>query len=385
LTEWPATDGRRHEELVVQTRLFIGKHLWAPAIIAMVLAPFLFAARVNSQNPKPEQEPPPPFAKPKPSPTPTRAADDEYEVIRISSNLVVVPVSVTDAAGQPVPGLKVEDFRLHEEGQERQIAQIGDPEQVPLEIALLIDISGSTNASFDFEKEAAARFLKQVLKPEDRATIFVVDRTPLLRQTRAAAEVAAQGLLNLHPASDKGPTAFFDTMVDAAKYLGEKSPPRHRRVIVAITDGVDNFSEKIKKAIGETTKEQESVTPEVRRKVYDRALVEVQREVQRNDAVFYSINPSGNTMHLNVMTRRGQDGMQQLADATGGAAFIPLGTEKLDSVFQRIASELRAQYLLQYYSSDESPKGKFLRIKVSVPTRSELRIRAREGYYVTRK
>src|SRR6185436_15680677 len=102
-----------------------------------------------SQNPKPEQEPPPPFIKPapKPSPTPTPADDDEYEVIRISSNLVVVPVSVTDAAGQPVHGLKVEDFRLHEEGQERQVAQIGDPEQVPLEIALLIDISGSTNAS----------------------------------------------------------------------------------------------------------------------------------------------------------------------------------------------------------------------------------------------
>jgi Ca-activated chloride channel family protein len=351
----------------------------------MVLAPFLFATRVNSQNPRPEQEPPPPFAKPKPSPTPTPAADDEYEVIRISSNLVVVPVSVTDAAGQPVHGLKVEDFRLHEDGQERQIAQIGDPEQVPLEIALLIDISGSTNASFNFEKEAAARFLKQVLKPEDRATIFVIDRTPILRQTSAAAEVAAQGLLTLQPASDKGPTAFFDTMVEAAKYLGAKTPPRHRRVIVAITDGVDNFSEKIKKAIGETSKEQESVAPDVRRKVYDRALVEVQREVQRNDAVFYSINPSGNTMHLNVMTRRGQEGMQQLADATAGAAFIPLGAANLDSVFQRIGSELRAQYLLQYYSADESPKGKFLRIKVSVPTRSELRIRAREGYYVTRK
>lgn len=359
------------------------KTIWAPVILAMALAPVFFVTSGHGQNAKPAPAITQPQSKPSPSPKPPD--DEEYEVVRISSNLVVVPVSVTDAAGQPVPGLKVEDFRLREEGREQPIAQIGDPEQVPLEIALLIDISGSINASFDFEKEAAARFLKQVLKPEDRATIFVIDRTPLLRQTRSPADAAVRGLLTLQPASDKGPTAFFDTMVEAAKYLSANGAPRHRRVVVAITDGVDNFSEKIKKAIGETSKEQAAISLETRRKVYDRALVEVQREVQRADAVFYSINPSGNTMHLNVMTQRGQDGMQQLADATGGAAFVPLGSARLDSVFQRIASELRAQYLLQYYSGDESPKGKFLHIKVAVPARPELRIRAREGYYVVRK
>jgi Ca-activated chloride channel family protein len=383
LIERPATDGRRHEELVLQIFFMRGKNIWAPVIFAMALAPVFFAARIHGQNAKPAQSPAAPAVKP--SPTPKPPADEEYEVVRISSNLVVVPVSVTDAAGQPVPGLKVEDFRLQEEGRDQPIAQIGDPEQVPLEIALLIDISGSINASFDFEKEAAARFLKQVLKPEDRAAIFIIDRTPLLRQTSSPSDAAVRGLLSLQPAADKGPTAFFDTMVDAAKYLGEKTSPRHRRVVVAITDGVDNFSEKIKKAIGETSKEQAAISAETRHKVYDRALIEVQREVQRADAVFYSINPSGNTMHLNVMTRRGQDGMEQLAAATGGSAFVPLGSANLDSVFQRIASELRAQYLLQYYSSDESPKGKFLHIKVAVPTRPAVRVRAREGYYVTRK
>lgn len=364
----------------------IRKHNWAPAILLMALALLFFSTGSEAQTVKPAPQSPsqgPPKAQP--SPTPKPPEDEEYEVVRISSNLVIVPVSVTDAAGQPVLGLKADQFRLREEGREQQIAQIGDPEQVPLEIALLIDISGSINASFDFEKEAAARFLKQVLKPADRATIFIIDRTPILRQTSASADIAARGLMTLQPAADKGPTAYFDTMVEAAKYLGEKTPPRHRRVILAITDGVDNFSEKIKKAIGQTRKEQEAIAPETRRKVYDRALREVQREVQRADAVFYSINPSGNTMHLNVMTLRGQDGMQQLAEATGGSAFVPQGTANLESVFQRIASELRAQYLLQYYSGDESPKGKFLSIKVSVPTRPELRIRAREGYYVTRK
>jgi len=368
------------------------KNFWAPVIVAMVLAPVLFAGRVNSQA---APQGPPQAAKPaqtpapavKPSPTPKPANDDdEYEVIRISSNLVVVPVSVTDSVtGQPVQGLKVENFRLYEEGQERQIAQIGDPEQVPLEIALLIDISGSINVNFEFEKEAAARFLKQVLKPEDRATIFVIDRTPVLRQTSASAAVAAQGLLTLTPAVDKGPTAFFDTMVEAARYLGEKTPPRHRRVVVAITDGVDNYSEKIKKAIGVTSAEQASASTETTRKVYDRAVMEVQREVQRADAVFYAINPAGNTLRMNVLTQRGHAGMEHIAAATGGSAFIPEGSATLDTVFQRIASELRAQYLLQYYSGDDAAKGKFLRIRVAVPARPELRIRGREGYYVTRK
>jgi Ca-activated chloride channel family protein len=358
--------------------------VWVPAISVLALTLFLFVAGVHAQDVKPaptatplspQSDDPKPPQLPKPSPTPKLPQDDEYEVIRISSNLVVVPVSVTDDAGQPVL----------EEGREQQIAQIGDAEQVPLEIALLIDISGSINASFEFEKDAAARFLKQVLKPGDRATIFVIDRTPVLRQVSATSDVAASGLLSLQPASDRGPTAFFDTVVEAANYLGEKTPARHRRVVLAISDGVDNFSERIKKAIGETAKEQEAVAPETRRKIYDRALREVQREVQRADAAFYSINPSGNTMHLNVMTRRGQEGMQQLADATGGSAFVPEAAGNLDGVFQRIAAELRAQYLLQYYSADESAKGKFLHIKVTVPTRPELRIRAREGYYVTRK
>lgn len=358
------------------------KRFWAPAILLLALAPLFFLARVTAQEPKPAAATAPSQS---PSPTPKPPEDDEYEVFRISSNLVMVPVSVTDAAGQPFLGLKSEDFRLQEERKEQQIAQIGNPEEVPLEIALLIDVSGSTNSSFEFEKEAAARFLKQVLKPADRATIFMIDRTPVLRQTGANADVAARGLLNLQPATDKGPTAFFDTVVDAARYLGEKTPPRHRRVVLAITDGADNFSEKIKKAIGETRQEQEAVAPETKRKLYDRALREVQREVQRADAVFYSINPAGNTMHLNVMTRRGQDGMQQLADATGGAAFVPGAGANLDGVFSRIAAELRAQYLLQYYSGDESAKGKFLKIKITIPSHPELRIRAREGYYTTRK
>ncbi|MGA9995730.1 MAG: VWA domain-containing protein [Pyrinomonadaceae bacterium] len=335
-------------------------------------------------NPLTQEPPPPkPYVKPKPTPKPEDEAVDEGDVVRVNSNLVVVPVSVTDNAGQPVLGLKMQDFLLQEEGKKQEIAQMGDPEQVPLEIAVLLDVSGSVDARFDFERHAAASFLKQVLKPIDRATVFTIGQQPRLEQARDTAERASNKLVTLQPA--KGPTAFFDTVIDAAHYLSQNTPPQHRRVILVISDGDDNYSEKIKKAIGATREEQEAVTVSAKQKIYNRAIAEVGREVQSADAVFYSINPSGDPLHINIAATRAQNGMEQLSEATGGSSFVPERIEDLEKVFRQITNELRSQYLLQYYSGDESPSGKFLRIKVAVPTRAELRIRARQGYYPKRK
>lgn len=355
------------------------KLLW-PAFLMGVLAIFLSGPTAQAQTVK-DLPPPPPAWKPKPTPTPKPVEPEVItDVIRTSSNLVMVPVSVTDQKGQAVQGLQVADFRLDEEGKQQEISGIGDPEQVPLEIALLIDVSGSTNTRFEFEKAAAARFLKEVLKKDDRAALFVIDRTPVLKQVSTTADVAASQLMGFAPAADKGPTAFYDTVVEAAKYL-EQRPARHRRVVVVLSDGADNFSEIIKKTIGTTAEEQNSASVDVKNRVADRALREVERTLQRADAVFYSINPAGNTMHLNVITRRGQEGMQTLADSTGGTTFIPEIDADLTNIFSRIAAELRGQYLLQYYANAEAPAGQFRRIQVSVPARNDVHVRARRGYY----
>ena len=360
------------------------------ALLCGALALIFFATSASGQQrPAPTPSPqkvltPATTPQPKPTPPPADAADDEEgEVIRVSSNLVVVPVSVTDEKGQPVLGLTTKDFRLQEEGRVQEIAQIGDPEQVPLEIALLLDVSGSVDARFNFEQQAASRFLKQVLKPADRATVFAIDIKPRLEQTLAAAEVASAKLTSIGPA--KGPTAFYDTVVEAARYLAESTPSDHRRVIVVISDGEDNYSEKVKKAIGATRQEQDAVTPQAKLQVYNRVLQEVQREVQRAEVSFYSINPSTEALRLNVISLRAQKGMEQLALATGGTSFVPERLEDLNAVFNQIAAELRSQYLLQYYSTDESSNGKFLRINVSIPARPQLHVRARQGYYAKRK
>ncbi len=154
----------------------------------------------------------------------------------------------------------------------------------------------------------------------------------------------------------KEATAFFDSVVEAAHYLGNMSEPGRRRVLIVISDGEDNFSENYR-------------------------LTEALRELQRTDCVFYSINPSGPSIRLDKISMKGQDGMISLASVTGGAAFLPDKLEDLDAVFRQITAELQAQYLLGYYSSDERTDGGYRRINVRVAKRADLRVRARKGYY----
>ncbi|MDQ3252420.1 MAG: VWA domain-containing protein [Acidobacteriota bacterium] len=337
------------------------------------------AAGQTTQTPKQQN---PPAGKPSPSPP---VEDDDGEVIRVTSNLIVVPVSVTDARGEPVQGLKVADFRLAEEGRQQEIAQVGDAEQVPLDIAILFDVSSSVTKKFEFQKQAAAGFLKQVLKPVDRAAIFTIAEKARMEQGLASAEIATAKLMTI-PAADKPTgTAFYDSVTAAAKYLVENAPGRHRRVILVISDGEDNFSDKLRQStLDEVRGGGNLLTAREKQQALHRsALQEVLREVQRADAVFYSINPSGMSIRMNVISKRAQEGMQEVADATGGSSFVPEEIEDLETVFRRIAAELRAQYLLQYYSKTEARKGTFLRIKVQSPTQPELRIRARQGYYVS--
>jgi Ca-activated chloride channel homolog len=302
----------------------------------------------KAQPARPGEQPPP--GKPAEKP-----AEDAGEVLRIESKLIAVPVSVTDTAGQPVRDLKPEDFRLMEEGQPQQLTALGEPGQTPVELALLFDVSASVSERFKFEQEAAARFLRSVLKPKDAVSVFSVGFGPKLVQPRTTnIEQAVAAMMKLEPTREG--TAFFDTLVQAAQYLGQSAETGTRRVVVVISDGEDNNSDRYR-------------------------LKDALREVQRGDVLFYAINPSGPSIKLNKVSTKGHEGMQSLAGETGGVAFLPDKIEDLDPIFKQIAAELQAQYLLGYYSSDERADGGFRRIAVNVPKRPDLRIRARQGYY----
>lgn len=362
-----------------------------PAVLALFFCAGLATAQTTQDLPPP---PPPPKQKPTPTPTPLPTPKDEdVDVIKVTSNLVMVPVSVVDPAGQPVHGLQVSDFRIEEQGREQKITELGNPDQVPLDIVLLFDISSSVSQKgfFAFQQKAAASFLKQVMKPADRAAVFTIADEPRLVAGLSAAAIAAEKIHTIPAATSPVPTAFYDTVTAAAKYLVENSADRHRRVILVISDGDDNFSSLVKDlTVAEVRANQKGqVTPAGDRKNLNarrqRAVIEVQKAVQQADAAFYSINPGGPSVRLNQMSTRAQNAMQSIAEATGGSAFVPDGENDLERVFSEVAAELRGQYLLQYYSDSKGPGGQFRSINVTVPAHADYRVRARQGYYPKEK
>jgi VWFA-related protein len=198
-------------------------------------------------------------------------------------------------------------------------------------------------------------------------------------------------LLTIPAATVPVSTSFYDAVADAAKFLVTNSAERHRRVIVVISDGDDNSSNLVKDLTMAEVRanERTKVTPAAARVSLNerrqRAVLEVQKAVQQADAAFYSINPGGRSVHLNVISTRSQNAMQAIAESTGGNAFVPDGEKDLEKVFSEVAAELRGQYLLQYYSNSQTPGVQFRRIAVAVPSRADVRVRARQGYYPKQK
>ena len=288
----------------------------------------------------------------KPAPEPGQNQED---TIHLSSRLVQVPVSATDASGQPVKDLKVEDIVIEEEGRPQRVVALGAPGKTPVEIALLFDVSASVQGQFPFEQRAAVQFIREVLKPGDAVSLFSIGLTPQIVKARTiSGEEAIAGLMGIKASSE--PTAFFDSIVEAALYLNKTADSGNRRVLVVISDGEENYSK-------------------------SNTLGDALRELQKNDCFFYSINPSGGGMRLNKISLKGQSCMEAMATQTGGKAFTATRVEQLESVFGQIAAELQAQYLFGYYATDERSDGGYKRITVRAPNRPDLRIRARQGYY----
>jgi VWFA-related protein len=369
-------------------KLGVEKLLW-PAFLIGVLAIFLSVPTVQGQGGVKELPPPPPPWRPKPTPTPKPEPDVIEDVIKTTSNLVMVPVSVTDQTGQAVQGLTKADFRLLEEGKQQEISGIGDPEQVPLAIALLFDVSSSTSQKgfFASQQKAAATFLRLVMKPADKAAIFTITGKPEVVQPLSSAEASAAKMLTIPAAVTSVPTAFYDTVAAAARYLTNNAPSNYRRVIVVLSDGDDNFSEQIRDL---STANADAVLSgkEAARGVlaglqqaHQRAVANVQKIVQQADVIFYAVNPGGPSIKLNQIAMRAEHGMEAIAEATGGTAFVPDSDLDLERVFRQVAAELRGQYLLQYYGDSNAPAGQFRRISVVVPARNDVHVRARQGYY----
>jgi Ca-activated chloride channel family protein len=261
---------------------------------------------------------------------------------------------VLDASGRPVLDLSLADFRLEKDGQTQKIVRLSEPGATPIEMALLVDVSGSVRERLLFEQQAAAAFLREVLRPVDSVTVFSIGIQPKLVQVRTSnVEAAVAAIMKLEPTKEA--TSFYQSLVEATSYMARAGNPGSRRVLVVISDGEDNHSENIR-------------------------FADAQHALLRDDCMFYSINPGGTSIELNLIAKRAQDQMAALASEIGGA-FVVGSHDQLPAVFRRIAAELRAQYMLGFYFTEERTDGGYRQIAVQVPGRPELRVRARQGYY----
>jgi VWFA-related protein len=260
---------------------------------------------------------------------------------------------------------------------------------------------------FKFEQETAAKFLRDVMRPMDRAAIFTIGEKAVLVQGFDSSEKSVASIDAITPTKQQ--TAFYDSLRSAVAYVSKNSPEGRRRVFLTISDGEDTNSDGVLKAIWAAERKiadsvQGQALRDIRVKARDSAKTAEQAKVlkalQDADSVFYSINPAGSSFQLNQMSVFGQENMQKFATETGGTAFLPKflpidgkdqlqntsnlrkNSAMLDGIFRQLMNELQAQYLVQYYSDSEFPTGRYVKLKVSLQNSAGRKLRAREGYFV---
>ncbi|HSC26944.1 MAG TPA: VWA domain-containing protein [Vicinamibacterales bacterium] len=243
--------------------------------------------------------------------------------------------------GQFVTGLTKQDFELFEDGAQQSIATLVS-EEVPLDLVLAIDISGSMESSLD-EVKTAVRQLLSKLRPGDATTLLGFNDTVFLaaeRETDPEARSAAVDLL-----MSWGGTALYDATVQA---LAMVSREQGRKGVIIFSDGDDRHS----------------LTGR------DAAMA----RVQASEAMLYAVG-----FGAGATVPRLRSGLEEYARSTGGLAFFPQRTQELDGIFGTIISELSHQYVLSYTSTNLAHDGSWRNIDVKV-RKGSYDIRARRGY-----
>ena len=284
---------------------------------------------------------------------PRKETDDEIDaddVVRISSNLVPIPVSVVDRRGNAVINLKLEEFELRVDGEVRPLSDLTRSETA-VRLAMLFDNSGSLDAAREFEKQAAIRFFRKVLRPKDEAAIYSIETDSYLAQPLTRDVVRLEQTIAMFGRPEGG-TSLFDAIIAAANYL---RPYSGRRVLVIVSDGIETTS---------------------RISEFDLVM----KHVLADDCQVYVVQ-TGLYDGANLRALAAERRMERLSGETGGAVFIPKTMIELDSAFDQIAADLEQQYVLSYYPSFEYRDGRLHKLELRVKTRNDVRVRSRRGYY----
>lgn len=287
-------------------------------------------------------------------PTPPPVADSQDAAaqrgrIRVNVNLVTVLVSVLDEHNRPTPDLPREAFQLFDEGKQQEIAIFEPETSQPLDLALMIDASLSAHKEISFEQEAAAHFIRQVVRPGDRLAVFSFDEDVTQRASFSDNVAGLQDAVRRIP--NGAGTSIYDAVLLASRALAQRGDDR-RRVIVLVTDA------------GETTSHYD----------FDAA----RREAVSANVLLYTIvvRPVKNENGRNTA---GEHALETMTDTTGGGMFYPDTPQELTAIFDRIDRELRTQYRLAYYPDPRGPANTYRSIDVKVAT-GNYQVRHRRTY-----
>ncbi len=241
--------------------------------------------------------------------------DSDDGVITVESNLVPIPVSVLDQRGRAIGNLTLQDFLLEVDGQTAEIGELSRSES-PVRLALLFDNSSSVTIAREFEKKAAIKFFRRVIRPEkDLVALFSVATTSRLEQalTKDVSSLVA-AIENF--AAPEGATALLDGLVEAANYLNGADG---RRIIVIVSDGDDTISDS-------------SFDAAMKALLVGNCQVYV---VKTTDFENYKrTGQRGGNANLRQLAAERR--MQEITRQTGGAVFSPLDEAELEAAFAQI-------------------------------------------------
>jgi VWFA-related protein len=298
-----------------------------------------------------------PAAKP---PAAAPAPKNREYTINVDVNLVVLHATVLDKRGRVVNDLQPTDFRVYEDGALQKVSVFSHAD-IPVTMGIVIDDSGSMREKRPAVNAAALTFVR-TSNPQDQ--VFVVNFNDVY-YLDTPGDFAAN-MEDLKSALDKidsrGGTALRDAVYASLDHV--KLGNRDKKVLLVVTDGVDNASR---------------YTEE-----------ELLHYAQKSDAVIYSIGLLGSEEPGGLFKLKGKGSkeaaryLEKLAEASGGQAYFPKTLDEVASTCEQIAHDIRNQYTLAYYPSNSKKDGTFRSVRVDAFASSghaKLAVRTRPGYF----
>ncbi|MBX3295680.1 MAG: VWA domain-containing protein [Acidobacteria bacterium] len=332
----------------------------SPFVLLMILFALPFLSVKLSTGVQAQSEQKTPAA---PTPPPVKEKDDE--VIRVNTEIVTLAATVTDKNGRYRSDLKRSDFTVYENGVEQKLEYFNTGDRIPMTLGIIFDTSGSMDDKIEGVQDAVEHFVNSVAPGDEIFLVRFSDDAELVQNFTDDKPRILRIVENLSP---RGGTALYDAILLGLQKVADG---KHRkRALLLLTDGNDTAS---------------SVKFE-----------EITALARKSEVIVYGLGlghgEKGNThILLNSQVKDTVDmrTLRALADATGGNAYFlenahEGGRDLVDEAAEEVAKELKLQYTLGYYPTDQKKDGAFRQIVVELKDKS-LRVRTKRGYYAPNK